>query len=101
MNTAQRRCATRHAPKNANIHCGSQLAAMTGNTNVSTAQKPQWVKLPRLCPCARKRCGNISDMKTHMTTPCPTAKKTMNWKMHIAAKSPKSRTNASTGRLRC
>ena len=33
-------------------------------------------------------------MNTQMTTPCPTAKNTMNWKMHTAARRPRSNTNA-------
>ena len=94
MKIAHTRWAQRHAPKKANIAAGAHDAAMAGNTNVSAAQNDQCVKLPKLCPSARKRCGNISDMKTHITTPCPTAKNTMNWNMHIAASTPRSKTNA-------
>ena len=69
MKIAQRRCTTRQVPKNENIAAGAHDAAMAGKTKVSAAQKDQCVKLPQLCPWARKRCGNISDMKTQMTTP--------------------------------
>ena len=41
MKMAQRRCAHRQTPKNANIAAGAHAAAIAGKTNVSAAQKDQ------------------------------------------------------------
>ena len=48
MKIAQKRCATRHVPKNAKIAAGAQVAAIAGKTNVKSAQNVQCVKLPKL-----------------------------------------------------
>ena len=50
-----------------------RLSAAIGKQRATSAAKTQWVDAPRACPCARKRCGNDSLIKTQMTVPCPTA----------------------------
>ena len=48
---------------------GFNASAIFGNANVNKAAKNQWVKLPSVCPAARKRLGNISLIKTQITAP--------------------------------
>ena len=50
------------------------------------AAKIQWVKQPIDCPCARSSLGKISEMKTQMTAPCPTACEAINMKTNIGNK---------------
>ena len=49
-----------------------------GVTSVMSAAKTQCVLDPKDWPEALTLLGNISDIKTHMTAPCPSAWEAMN-----------------------
>lgn len=61
---------------------GAKLFTAIGKINVRSDAKIQWVKLPRACPFAQCWSGNISEIRTQMTAPCPIAWAAMNAKMH-------------------
>ena len=51
----------------------SGLPAKEGKTRVIIVAQAQCVRLPKEVPAARTELGNISEIKTQITAPCPTA----------------------------
>ena len=73
MSVTQSSCITIIPQKNRKTLPGANAVTSFGKKVVSRAANIQWVKLPRAWPLARCRFGKISEMKTQITAPCPTA----------------------------
>ena len=73
---------------------GANFSATVGKASVIDAANIQWVKQPSDWPCARVSLGNISEIKTHITAPCPTACAAMNAKIQAGTMAKFSEKNA-------
>jgi hypothetical protein len=64
--------------KNANTGPGPIQLKRKGTVDGMMAASTQWVELPNACPELLRWFGNISDMNTQITAPCPMACDAMN-----------------------
>ena len=70
-----------NAAKNAKIVQPGNASMTTSPNIVINAAKTQCVPVPQACPAALTLFGNISEINTQITAPCPTACEAMKERM--------------------